>query len=649
MEIVAHAFLFGFTLESYILNLLISSLIAGGLISLISGLFKGKARKVVTAILLFIAALLFCLMLVYYHIFQSFFMWNTLGFAGDVMSFYREAFVGIKECWLQILLMFLPFILYVIFFRKIDPNMNKKTILISLLVTLLAIEGMIFNLSLEKNKTYWVDMHYDATSTYYQYGINAGSAIDIIQTIFGEPEREADTGIDVNTLGKTDVRVVEERVIEKNVVDMDADALLAAAPNSTIKEMHQYFLSKPATSKNDYTGLFEGKNLIYFCLEGFSYKAISEKYTPTLYMMYNTGFHFTNFYDPLWGGSTATGEYANMTGNFYSSASCLPKSAGKNNYSAIGNLFKRNGYNTFAYHDGEYNYYDRNLSHPSFGYNSWKAIGNGLQLSAYSWPNSDLLMAEATINDYINSDKPFHTYYMTISGHTNYTFKGNMMASKHKKDTDDMNASDLVRGYVGTQMEVDLMCQYLIEELEKAGKLDDTVFALCCDHYPYGLKDEPLAELYGLPEQDIRGNFELYHNAFILWCSSMESPVVIDTPCCSIDMVPTIANLFNMEYDSRFYAGTDILSPEENIAIINTLNSKGGSWNWKTTQGTYYTVSKKFVKSDTCTLRDDEIDNYVKSINARVTNMRKYSPMVLDYNYYNYVFNTDGSPKYPGE
>ena len=647
LEVLGHTYLFGFTLESYVINLLLSAFVAGSLCSLLTGLFSKKAERIATSLILFLIAVIFSVILVYYQIFQSFFIWNTIGIAGDVVAFYREAWEGIKENWYIILTMVLPFILYIAFIRKIDVRLKKSAAVVSAVIILASAGLLIYSLNTKANRHYYANMHSDSTTTYYQYGVNTSSVIDIYQTLFGEPEPIDDNTPDTSVLGRTDIRVIEEKVSIKNIVEMDNDALIAASPNGTIRELNQYFTSKKPTSQNEYTGMFAGKNLIFMTLEGFSYKAISEKYTPTLYMMLNTGFHFTNFYAGMWGGSTATGEYANITGNFYSSATCLSKSYGKLNYTALGNMFKRSGYNTFAYHDGDYTYYDRNLSHPSYGYDVWKGIGNGLHLERITWPNSDYLMAKATLGEYINSDKPFHTYYMTISGHTNYTFKGNVMASKHRAETSDMNASDLVRGYVGTQMEVDLMCKYLIEELDKAGKLENTVIAMSCDHYPYGLKDEYLAELYGLPEDNIRGNLELYHNAFILWSGDMKEGIVIDTPCSMTDIAPTIANLFGLNYDSRFSMGVDILSPEENIAIINTLHGAGGSWNWRTTEGTYYSKNKKFVKDENSTLSDTEVDAYVARINAKVSDIRKYTPMVLDNNYYSYVFNKDGTPKYP--
>lgn len=79
------------------------------------------------------------------------------------------------------------------------------------------------------------------------------------------------------------------------------------------------------------------------------------------------------------------------------------------------------------------------------------------------------------------------------------------------------------------------------------------------------------------------------------------------------------------------------------------MTSTGGNYNWKTEQGTYYSASKSFVKSDNCTLNDDEIEDYVQKINGKLDLSRKYSLAILDYDYYSYVFNKDGSAKYPLE
>jgi hypothetical protein len=96
----------------------------------------------------------------------------------------------------------------------------------------------------------------------------------------------------------------------------------------------------------------------------------------------------------------------------------------------MGNQLKRLGYITKAYHNHSYDYYDRHLSHPNAGY-EYKGLGNGLNVTK-TWPESDLEMMELTLPEYIGN-QPFHAYYMTVSGHMRYTFKGNFIANKNKK------------------------------------------------------------------------------------------------------------------------------------------------------------------------------------------------------------------------
>ena len=93
----------------------------------------------------------------------------------------------------------------------------------------------------------------------------------------------------------------QETVYENQVMEIDFDSLIAEEPNETIREMHQYFSNVTPTKKNQYTGMFEGKNLIWICAEGFSSWALNDAKTPTLSKMAQEGFVFKNFYNPIWG------------------------------------------------------------------------------------------------------------------------------------------------------------------------------------------------------------------------------------------------------------------------------------------------------------------------------------------------------------
>jgi phosphoglycerol transferase MdoB-like AlkP superfamily enzyme len=286
----------------------------------------------------------------------------------------------------------------------------------------------------------------------------------------------------------------------------------------------------------------------------------------------------------------------------------------------MGNQFKKLGYNTRAYHDHTYTYYRRNLSHPNMGYD-YKGLGNGLKLIK-TWPESDLEMMEITIPEFINDEK-FHTYYMTVSGHMLYTFEGNAMAQKNRKYVDGLPYSSDSKAYLACHIELDRALEYLIEKLEEAGKADNTVIALSPDHYPYGLPKKNIDEL---SKHEVEENFELYKSTLILWKKGM-SPVVISKPCSGIDIIPTLSNLFGLDYDSRLFAGKDILSNSEPLVIFQNRS-------FITDKIMYNHPDKKIISTDGKKPEDDYIEKMMTIVNDKF----KYSAKILENDYYGLLF-----------
>ena len=326
LELTSHFALFGFSAGSFILYEVIIATAVGSLIALIGSFLKEKVQKSFLTMILFFMAVLFGFVMIYYTIFQSFFMWKTIGLAGDATHFWREALTGMKNSWYMIVIAFAPYIIYLFLFSKYRYTADPRNRIILGGIIVLTSGFSIYNIY-KTDLRLFRNFQNSPSNYYYQYGIIASSSTDIYQVASNyKASSDSEVIIDPSLLGKTDIMMRESKVILKNILKMDEQAMIASAPNNTIANMHRYFLSRPASNQNDYTGIFEGKNIIFLTLEGFSDKCISKELTPTLYMMANEGFQFTNFYDTVWGGSTATGEYTNMTGNFYYSASCLPDS-----------------------------------------------------------------------------------------------------------------------------------------------------------------------------------------------------------------------------------------------------------------------------------------------------------------------------------
>ena len=136
-----------------------------------------------------------------------------------------------------------------------------------------------------------------------------------------------------------------------------------------------------------------------------------------------------------------------------------------------------------------------------------------------------------------------------------------------------------------------------------------------------------LSELYGY---DVRNIFQRDHNCWLLWCGSLEEndPIVVDTPTFSLDILPTLANLFGVEYDSRLLPGRDVFSDADALVFSPT-------YDWKTEYGSYDASYAKFTQTDESVVLPE---NYVSTISSIVKNKITYCSRVLEYDYFRYLF-----------
>lgn len=359
------------------------------------------------------------------------------------------------------------------------------------------------------------------------------------------------------------------------ISSIDFNKLMSMTDDSDKQALCEYFASVTATNKNEYTGLLKDYNLIYICAESFSQYAIDPDVTPTLYKLSQGGFVLNNYYNS-YKNTTTNGEYTFMTGlwpdvsrdaDAGSDAGSFPKSSNKYLPFALGNMFEGNGVKTFAYHNYKGTYYSRNKTHPNLGY-TWLRFMDGENRMKFTswWPSSDLEMMEQTVDDYINNEQ-FHTYYMTFSGHGPYSTDNPIAVRNYdtvKELLGDRELKEQAVYYLAANYELEKAMTYLVERLEEAGKLDKTMIVIAGDHYPYYLQTQALNSIAG---HKVDQTFEKYKSSCIMWCGGMEA-VEVDTYCCNVDILPTVLNLFGLEYDSRLLPGVDIFSDNIHIAML---------------------------------------------------------------------------------
>ena len=627
-------------LEMPLVYILLFSAAMGLLLSALVDLLPRKAAHIVTYALCVGWTVLTCIEYCCKSYFKTY--WG-LGFVmqmtGNVVgNFFTTMMEIIVSRLLFILLAFVPLAALIIFHRHLLPGRQLRG-----RTRLLALAGFIVFQAAGSALCYTGEYKADYTYNFItdravpNFGLSASVRLELQYTLFGLPDAPV-------------IQVAEPEpepepspvVYDYNKMDLDFEAESQLVGGQTLANMHKYFSSLTASQKNEYTGMFEGKNLIQITAEAFSPYVISKELTPTLYKLTHEGFVFNNYYQPGWGQSTTGGEFAAMTGviptwinnnlSFYvSHKDYMPFS--------LGNQFRALGYTTVAYHNNSYTYYNRHLTHPNLGYDYY-GQGNGLNITGPGWPYSDLEMMELTapayIEDYVQNGKPFHAYYMTVSGHANWGW-GNAMSAKNREAAVATypNASQPVQGYIAANLELEYALTYLLEQLEAAGIADDTVICLTADHYPYALVTDEVdyyQELSG--KQDSELDISRYRNTLILWSGSMEQPVTVNTPCSSIDIIPTLSNLFGLTYDSRLLSGRDVFAENYNASQASTCmplvilpTNRGNSW--ITAAGTYDAKTRTFTPNPGITVADDYVDTVTSLVDAKFY----YARQLIQYDY----------------
>lgn len=623
------------------------SVATGLLLSLLVNLLHN--RRLAQVLMLVVTALWTLLLCVEYCCRSYFKSYFSVGFictmTGNVVTGFGSTIPGIVAQRLPfIIAALLPLALCILLRKRIvtEHRMSKWSLLV---VTAVSVIFLLIGEGLARWGTYGDSYTYNfqTDAAVSQFGLHTAVRLEAEYALFGtpQPKLELPTQEDEPDDPPAATTPVEYGY---NALDIDFQALAGSASDSALRSMAQYFGSLTPSKKNEYTGLFQGKNLVLITAEAFSPWFISRELTPTLYKLTHEGFVCENYYQPGWGQSTTGGEYAVMTGllpTWVGSNVSFYASANDDMPFALGNQLRALGYRTGAYHDNIYNYYNRDKTHPNLGYD-YQGVGSGLTVTEDgSWPYSDLEMVQNTIGDYIDgyvSDgTPFHVYYMTVSGHGSYGW-GHAMAAKNRAKAQAAypNASTQVQSYVAANLELENALTYLLEQLEAAGIAEDTVICMSADHYPY-LLAEPETDYYN----ELRGvvdserDTDRYRNALVLWCGGMENAVTVTEPCSAVDIVPTLSNLFGLEYDSRLLSGRDVLdkdydagSASGSIPLVILPTSSGNSW--ATAAGVFEASTRTFNARPGVTVEED----YVSRVNNIVALQYNYAQQLIARDYY---------------
>ena len=635
--------------------------------------FRRNVNRVLAKVLAVLVSVIYIVEMIAKKILQNFYSFSSLGMAaGNHLSDYTAVIVEeVVSNIPLILLMLLPALFVcilgsrVLLFPRTDIRFAGVLVAATVILHLLGLGAvhLPWGGDLTPKQLYRVDTNLD--DQVEQLGLVSMLRLDLKHQFVpaGNLLDDDFAGLPVNPstspsdpAGSQDPAASPTPVVDTspNVMDVDLEAVAESTSNGDIQWLANYFNSVTPTNKNEYTGMFEGYNVILFVLEGFSGYALDPELTPTLWKMSHEGFVFNNYYTALHFTSTSNGECQTLLGLYPKNGNPATMSRtgqlGTNAYFSLAQQLGRQGYQLFGYHDNQ-DMYGRYDSHTNLGY-TWKQYVPGHNDDPANlhceenaagtdrlWPQRDKYMVEVSVDDYIHSDTPFHVYYLTVSGHTNYGW--NRVASQYQDLVSDLPYSEKTQAYVAAAaIEVDRAMEALLDELEAAGKLDNTLIIATGDHIPYSDVDviEELAgkkfgssdDLEYLRESNI--DFDVYKNTLIMWSASMDEPVEVDKVCCQVDILPTVSNLLGLEYDSRMLAGSDILSTSEGLVVFSSRC-------WKSDRGFYNRFTQTFTPAPGVTMTQEEQEEYVSAMRRLVGYKLDSTDLIIENDFYDYVFN----------
>lgn len=638
VELCLHLCVFG-SMDRYAGYPVLFGLLGGALCTLVVSSLPKVLRQITGVFLVAAQVLLAEVQLVYHCIFGDFMPVSQIGMGGNVVvNFNSQLLYGIRQNLLKILLLLLPLIAVILCLalrrgQALKLRLRWKQTMASfavLLALLLTVTGLMYvgrDNAFSVYRTF-TNVNTSTDSSYKKIGMLATTAQELRYMLFSG---SGSIMITPSSLNMSDVPRTYSSNSYNVIESIDFTALADSTDSDILKATDEYLSNATPTRKNNYTGLLKDYNLITICAESFCPWFISEELTPTLYKLSHTGILFENYYGTFQ-SVTTNGEYTMCMGLYPDMSRTKTDSsfnvAGTNYLPfCLGNALKGMGYQAWGYHDYIGDFYNRNITHANMGY-TFKAADSGLAMKI-DWPSSDLEMMEASVDDYINSGEPFHAYYMTFSGHYQYNWD-NAMSAKNRDAVKDLPYSEPVKAYIACNLELEYALEYLMQRLEEAGVADKTCIVLTNDHYPYGLTEDEYNELAG---QTLDTTFEKYRNSFICYVPGLSENIVVDEYCSTADILPTLLNLFGVDYDSRLLAGTDVLSSGIHAAVLSDKS-------FLTKTFRYDAGTETVIPADeSITVSDKLAEAYRLYVDSRF----QLSGNILNSDYYAHVFARESS------
>lgn len=594
---------------------------------LVSFIKKKRTREKVIGVILFIVSIYAWLQAGFRNFLGVYISLGTSSQAPAVLSYIKEFLASYH---IEYYLIWLPFIFYIVYFflpKKWSKKYKKRIHVASKGIGVVAIllVGALYMGTIHwdfmQNPIQMVSNEFlfssptNSSIAVNQFGTSVYGILDVKQLLF--PNHNISTTVTNNKKDPTEyTRVFDDTAWE---------SVIAEEKSTTMNTLNRYFINRDISEVNDYTGYFEGKNVIVVMMESVGNIILNEEYYPNFARILNHAWYWENNYSPRNSCATGDNEFSGMTSLYALNSSCTANTYQANTYfTSIFNRFRASGYHTSSYHDLDDTYYTRSIFHLNMGsetYYDGNRLGVTFDSSNYNeWPSDVDFIEKAS--DIFSQDEPFMAWLTTVSAHQPYD-SSSVLGDKYFSLFDNTDYTDTLKRYMSKLKVTDDALGRLLDILEAKGILEDTVIVLYGDHYPYGLVD---SDVQAAVDFDVEEFYEIEQTPFVIYNSELE-PKVFTDKTSYMNILPTLANLFNLDYDPRFYLGEDLFSEDFSDRVVFADSS------WEDA------IARYDAGSGTITYFGDETysTRELQAINTEIYQKKEMSKLAIMNNYFDYL------------
>ncbi len=600
---------------------------------------KNVVTRVIQLIIICAASIYACAQLGFYNFLGMYISVQESSQLGAVTDYIKDFVSSFKWTYFLPLVVIVLYLVPTIIFRNRLKTLKqlsfKNNTLVSALIIVLSAFIYYGTLTMKAfNDKYQTTSNKDlfltvsnTTNSITKFGSSTFALLDIRQKFFPITVEETFvSSVNNNNYYKNNESDLYEQI--EGISDSEWKQIVAATEKKDYKSLNEYFMSLPKEYQNEYTGMFEGKNVIFILMESVNDIIVEyPEYYPNFAKILEHSFYFKNNYSPRNACATLNNEFSGMTSLYSVSKVCTGKEYINNTYfQSVFNLYNEQNYVTFSAHDYTEAYYPRKKFHTNMGSGEYYGVQK-LKIS-YSneyinWANDDEFLAK--VNEIIKEkragNQKFMTWLTTVSSHQPYSVSS-IQGDKYYSMTKGKGIPEDVRRFMSKLKIVDNALGVLLEGLEEQGILNDTVIVLYGDHYPYGISTNHLNKVLSYDTAEDK-NAERVPLA--IYNPAIEGKV-FEQYTTYVNILPTIANLFNLDYDPRLMLGNDMLSKNYESLVVFA----DGSWK---NENAYYDASSRKVKY----YNDEYTEEDTIMITKNVSTKLKVSTKAIETNYFNYL------------